>query len=419
MSSCSKKDVVGNIHKMLCLLSKDEEVYKRALQMTSALLCGKRSSKSYRSKSHRSKSRRSKSNSLFKPRLVKSYGGNNSNLIILLFILMCLHYAVSLVHAPPSAFKFEDMKGAIDLNNTRLMLEVLDNSEAGQCTWLSRLATSVETADTLGERIRALDRQNIKDEIRMKPPHKRKLHRPIATPIDSYAPMKELEVSYPNPWEDVQPLIDAQARKLYYPEGKPHDETNILLHTLGVILPSARHAFVGLSRMNGGKIEYGVMDSGVDFDIKNAAGELAPGMTMKYKKWLYVTPGLFGRADMPENCTVTENPVYTFLNDRFLDVAFAMPTSPIPYQGVIFHLEGNTTSATPYSKSLPIVTKSAKLLRNIKELHDTTIAAVDAYISELSETEDETCVKYTCSKKRGGSWTRKRNKIVLQEYKVL
>ena len=135
--------------------------------------------------------------------------------------------------------------------------------------------------------------------------------------------------------------------------------------------------------MNGGKIEYGVMDSGVDFDIKNAAGELAPGMTMKYKKWLYVTPGLFG-ADMPENCTVTENPVYAFLNDRFFDVAFAMPTSSIPSAGVIFHLEGNTTSATPYSKSLPIVTKSTKLLRNIKELHDTTIAAVDAYISELS-----------------------------------
>ena len=122
---------------------------------------------------------------------------------------------------------------------------------------------------------------------------------------------------------------------------------------------------------------------------------------------------------MPENCTVTENPVYAFLNDRFFDVAFAMPTSSIPSAGVIFHLEGNTTSATPYSKSLPIVTKSTKLLRNIKELHDTTIAAVDAYISELSETDGKTCVKDTCSKKRGGSWTRKRNKIVLQEYKVL
>lgn len=387
MSSCSKKDVVDEIHKLLCLLSKDEEVYKRALQMTSALLCGKRSSKSPRSLS----------------RIVKSHGGNKDAIVLmtLMFMLLCIRYTASLVHAPPSAFKFEDMKGAIDLNNTRLMLEVLDNSEAGQCTWLSRLATSVETADTLGERIRALDRRNIKDEIRIIPPHKRKLHKPLTTPIDSYAPMKELEVSYPNPWEDVQPLIDAQARTLYYPEGRTYDETNILLHTLGVILPSARHAFVGLSRMNGGKIEYGVMDSGVDFDIKNAAGELAPGMTMKYKKWLYVTPGLFG-VDMPENCTVTENPVYAFLNDRFFDVAFAMPTSPIPYQGVIFHLEGNTTSATPYSESLPIVTKSAKLLRNIKELHATTVAAVDAYTKELAETEGDTCVHNTCSKKNGG-----------------
>ena len=268
MSSCSKKDVVDEIHKLLCLLSKDEEVYKRALQMTSALLCGKRSSKSPRSLS----------------RIVKSHGGNKDAIVLmtLMFMLLCIRYTASLVHAPPSAFKFEDMKGAIDLNNTRLMLEVLDNSEAGQCTWLSRLATSVETADTLGERIRALDRRNIKDEIRIIPPHKRKLHKPLTTPIDSYAPMKELEVSYPNPWEDVQPLIDAQARTLYYPEGRTYDETNILLHTLGVILPSARHAFVGLSRMNGGKIEYGVMDSGVDFDIKNAAGELAPGMTNGY-----------------------------------------------------------------------------------------------------------------------------------------
>jgi len=418
MRNCSNKQLVASINKVLCLLSKDKEVYERALRMANAMLCDKKtsrskshSSKSHRSKSHRSKSHRSKSHHL-DPRLVKSYGGNKTViLLILLFMFMSLHYTLSLVHVPPSAFKFEDMKGAIDLNNTRLMLDVLDNSEAGQCTWLSRMATSVETADTLGERIRALDRQNIKDEIRIKPPNKRKLHRPLTTSIDSYAPMKEVGVSYPTSWEDVQPLIDAQARTLYYPEGKTHDESKILLHTLGVILPSARHAFIGLSRMNGGKVEYGVMDSGVDFDIKTASGELEAGMTMRYKKWLYVTPGLFG-ADKPENCTVTENPVYSFLNDRFLDVAFAMDTSPIPYEGVIFHLEGNTTSATPYSKSLPIVTKSTELLRNLKELHATTVAAVDAYISELSATEGETCIHNTCSKKRGGSWTRKRNKIV-------
>jgi hypothetical protein len=419
MRNCSNKQLVASINKVLCLLSKDKEVYERALQMANAMLCDKKTShrskshrsKSHRSKSHRSKSHRSKSHRL-DPRLVKSYGGNkNVILVILLFILTSLHYTLSLVHVPPSAFKFEDMKGAIDLNNTRLMLDVLDNSEVGQCTWLSRMATSVETADTLGERIRALDRQNIKDEIRIKPPNKRKLHRPLTTSIDSYAPMKEVGVSYPTSWEDVQPLIDAQARTLYYPEGKTHDESKILLHTLGVILPSARHAFIGLSRMNGGKVEYGVMDSGVDFDIKTASGELEAGMTMRYKKWLYVTPGLFG-ADKPENCTVTENPVYSFLNDRFLDVAFAMDTSPIPYEGVIFHLEGNTTSATPYSKSLPIVTKSTELLRNLKELHATTVAAVDAYISELSETEGETCINNTCSKKHGGSGTRKRNKIV-------
>lgn len=399
MSSCSKKVMVDEIHKLLCLLSKDKDVYERALRMTNAMLCSKRSSKS----SHTSSRKLS--------RKVKSYGGNKNAIVLmtLMFMLLCIRYTVSLAHAPPSAFKFEDMKGAIDLNKTRLMLDVLDNSEAGQCTWLSRLATSVETADTLGERIRALDRRNINDEIRIMPPNKRKLHRPLTTPIDSYAPMKELGVSYPTSWEDVQPLIDAQARTLYYPEDKTHDESNILLHTLGVILPSARHAFVGLSRMNGGKIEYGVMDSGVDFDIKNESGELAPGMTMKYKKWLYVTPGLFG-ADKPENCTVTENPVFAFLNDRFFDVAFATDTSPIPYEGVIFHLEGNTTSATPYSTSLPIVTKSTKLLQNIQKLHAATIAAVDAYTKELAETEYETCVDNTCSKKKGG--IRKRAKTM-------
>jgi hypothetical protein len=380
--------MVDEIQKLLCSLSKDKDVYERALRMTNAMLCSKRISKS----SHTSSRKLS--------RKVKSYGGNKNVIVLmtLMFMLLCIRYTVSLVHAPPSAFKFEDMKGAIDLNKTRLMLDVLDNSEAGQCTWLSRLATSVETADTLGERIRALDRRNINDEIRITPPNKRKLHRPLTTPIDSYAPMKELGVSYPTSWEDVQPLIDAQARTLYYPEDKTHDESNILLHTLGVILPSARHAFVGLSRMNGGKIEYGVMDSGVDFDIKNASGELEPGITMKYKKWLYITPGLFG-ADKPENCTVTENPVFAFLNDRFFDVAFAMDTSPIPYEGVIFHLEGNTTSATPYSTSLPIVTKSTELLRNLKELHAATIAAVDAYISEI---DGNTCIHNKCSKKHGG-----------------
>jgi hypothetical protein len=388
MSSCSKKEVIDDIHKLLCLLSNNEEVYKRALQMTSALLCGKHSSKSPRS--YRGLSR-----------LVKSHGGNKGTIVLmtLMLMLLCIRYTVSLVYAPPSAFKYEDMKSAIDLNKTRLMLEVLDNSDAGQCTWLSRLATSVETAHTLGERIHALDRRNIKDEILMKPPNKRKLHKPLTTPIDSYASMKELEVSYPNPWKDVQPLIDAQARTLYYPEGKKHDETNILLHTLGVILPNARHAFVGLSRMNGSKIEYGVMDSGVDFDIKNDLGELEPGMTMKYKKWLYVTRGLFDESDMPDNCTVTENPVYAFLNDRFFDVAFAMDTSPIPYEGVIFHLEGNTTSATPYSTNLPIVIKSYKLLQNLKELHATTISAVNAYITEI---EGDTCLHNKCSRKNGG-----------------
>jgi hypothetical protein len=140
MRNCSNKQLVASINKVLCLLSKDKEVYERALQMANTMLCDKKTShrskshrskshrsKSHRSKSHRSKSHRSKSHRL-DPRLVKSYGGNkNVILVILLFMLTSLHYTLSLVHVPPSAFKFEDMKGAIDLNNTRLMLDVLDN----------------------------------------------------------------------------------------------------------------------------------------------------------------------------------------------------------------------------------------------------------------------------------------------------